>query len=186
MLGKGKLFILLLWLTMCLSSCTKDIDFDQANNFQVSPVLESSLIFLNEPASQFIENGEELATIQDEVLITIFNDQFIQDNLQKAEFVFEISNSINRGYSLRVEFLDEIDQLLHVMSIQISASTNNQPILQTHIETFEGTSLLALMNTKKMDFTLNLEPGEPLTENSPGEIILKSKGVFYFNIDSSL
>ena len=186
MLRKEKCNILLILLWVCFASCTKEVDFEQAQDFQVSPIIESSLIFLDEPASQFVENGEEIETLQDEVLINIFNDQFVVDNLVKAEFVFEITNSINRGFQLQVNFLDGFDQLLHVLTINVSATPNNDPIFQTHIETFEGDSLTALNATQKMVFTLDLLSGSPITESSPGEIILKSKGIFYFNIDSSL
>ena len=185
MLEKEKFFVLLLF---CLGvfSCTKDVDFEQANDFQVSPVVESSLIFLNEPASQFVEDGVEITSIQDEVLINIFNDAFIVDHLTKAEFVFDITNSISRGFRLRVDFLDGMDQNLHVMTINVAASTDNSDSNQAHIETFEGNTLLALMATQKMVFTLYVLPGSPLSETSAGMIQLQSKGVFYLDIGSSL
>jgi hypothetical protein len=84
-----KFKLILFYLCIILISCTKEVNFDQADDFQISPVIDSSLIFLNEPVIEFLDNGIEIGFIQDSVDITIFSDKFIQDNLIKAEFVFE-------------------------------------------------------------------------------------------------
>lgn len=186
MFVKKELKYIFIFLCFILLTCTEEVDFDQANDFHVSPVVESSPIFFNESANQFVEEGEGINTIQDDLLINIFNDQFIIDNLTKAEFVFDIVNSIDRSFSLQVEFLNEMDNILHIMTINVAASPSNEKVYQTHIETFEGASLLALKKTQKMSFTLNLTKGSPITKNSLGIIQLKSKAIFYLDIDSSL
>ena len=71
-------------------SCVEDIDFEQTKDFEATPVLESSLIFFDEPANRFLDSGNEITVIQDSVLVNFFNDKFIIDNLVKAEFQFEI------------------------------------------------------------------------------------------------
>lgn len=167
-------------------SCTKDIDFKQANDFEITPVIESSLIFLNEPANQFLDNGVEIESVQDSIEITLFNDQFIKDNLVKAEFVFETNNSINRGFRVRVDFFDETDQLVHMFTFNATASLTNKNIIASYTETFEASALDALKATRKMVFTLSLLAGTPISDNTIGNIQLKSKGVFYLNIDNSL
>jgi len=66
-----------------------------------------------------------------------------------------------------------------------------QPIVSTgvlteFIEIFEDESLDALKSITKMVITLTLDPstdGSMLDENSIGKIALKSKGLFYFNIN---
>ena len=166
-----------------LLSCTKEIDFDQADEFKISPVIESSLIFLNEPANQFLVNNVELLFIRDSIDITFFDNAFIEDHLIKADFVFETNNSVHRGFQVDVDFLDASNQLVHEFVLRAAASPDNTNIIEDHTETFEGETLVALKATRKMIFTLNILPGTPIDANTLGKIQLKSKGVFYLNIE---
>ncbi|WP_299557128.1 hypothetical protein [Seonamhaeicola sp.] len=169
-----------------LLACTKDVDFNQVDDFEVSPVVESSLIFLNEPANQFYENNAEVTTVQDSVLIDVFEDQFVQDYLVKAAFFFETQNSINRSFQLRVDFLADADVLVHSFDYTVPSSPNNAVLNSNYTEVFEGDDLVSLKATRKLIFTLSLLDGTPINENTPGTINMKSKGTFYLNIDDTL
>jgi hypothetical protein len=146
----------------------------------------SSLIFLNEPANQFLENGVEIVFIQDSVEITFFDNKFIQDNLIKADFVFETNNSINRGFQVQVDFLNGFDQLVHEFEFSTTASSDNTNVIENYIEVFEDSELWALKTTRKMIFTLSVLPGISINKNTLGKIQLKSKGIFYLNIERDL
>ncbi|TWO31655.1 hypothetical protein E1J38_012905 [Seonamhaeicola sediminis] len=186
---KKKTFNVLL-LSVLLSAftiaCTKDIDFNQIDDFEVTPVIESSLIFLDEPANQFLEDGVEISSVQDSVLVEIFKDAFIKEHLVKAEFVFETTNSINRGIELRIDFLTDSNIQLHSFSFAVEASSTNTPTIFNYTEVFENNTLESLFETGKLLFTLNLKPGPVINENTPGSIKLKSKGIFFLNIDNTL
>jgi hypothetical protein len=173
--------LIILAINFAFIGCTKDLDFNQANDFEVSPALESSLIFFDAPASDFFIDGNEVTTVQDFVDIDIFNSTFINDHLIKAEFVLEAINSVNRAYSLRIDFLNGLDQLQHTFSVMAPASPASNDVLILHTEVFEGASLGALKNTSKLVFTLTMLPGPPINDNTLGRIHLESKGVLYFN-----
>jgi len=82
---------------LTIISCVKDVDFDQAQNLSIKPEIISSLVFTEVEASQFSENGIEQQIVRDSISnIEIFEAQFIEDNLVKAEMIFETTNSINR------------------------------------------------------------------------------------------
>lgn len=163
-------------------ACTEDIDFDQARDFEINPVIESSLVFFNENANEFLINGNEISAFQDFVIVDIFNDQFIIDNLVKTEFKFETVNSINRDFELQVDFLDNNSQLQHTFTFLQEASTNNNDVFSSYTETFEDDTLEALKRTSVLIFTLRILPGQTINENSLGRIELKSLAAFYFNI----
>jgi len=181
-----KIYVLLGAFCFVLISCTKEIDLNQASDFKITPIIESSLIFFNEPAVQFLENGVEIVSIQDEVEITFFDNKFIQDNLIKADFVFETNNSINRAFQVQVDFLNELDQLVHQFTFGATESVGNTNVIENYTETFEGSALMALKVTRKMVFTLSVLPGIPINNSALGKIQLKSKGVFYLNIERGL
>lgn len=170
--------ILLLAISLMFFACTKDVDFNQINDLELNPVIESSLIFFDEPANRFLENGNEVLITQDFIIIDIFNNEFVVDNLVKVDLVFETENSINRRFDLQIDFFDNSGQLQHSFSITQEPLSNNN-----YTAVFEDDTLDALKNTTEIVFTLRLSPGNPpINETTPGTIKLKSKAVFYFNI----
>ena len=186
---KVKYSIIFCVVGIILSACVSGVDFDQGEDFAISPILDASLIYFEEPASTFVdEDGLEQTIVRDSVVIDAFSDQFVIDNLIKAEFLFEVTNSIDRSYQAQVDFLDEIDDIRHSFTFSVDASPTNTDILVEHLEVFENESLDALKQTIKLVITLTLMPstdGSVLDENSPGRLIFKSKATFYLNIDSS-
>ena len=170
-----------------LLSCVDDVDFDQADDLQIEPVIEASLVFFEEPASSFLdEDGTEAETVQDTVRIEVFSDEFVVDNVIKAEFLFEGVNTINRAYSADIDFLDDENNVLHMVNLAIPESTDNTDVMVTHLETFEGITLESMKASTQLAFTLTLEPsddGSILDENSPGNLRFRSKAAFYFAID---
>ena len=98
--------ILLLAISLMFFACTKDVDFNQINDLELNPVIESSLIFFDEPANRFLENGNEVLITQDFIIIDIFNNEFVVDNLVKVDLVFETENSINQRFDLQIALFD--------------------------------------------------------------------------------
>lgn len=180
-----KVFLCLIAFSLVFVSCTKDVDFDQANDLEISPVIESSLFHFKGTAGNFFIGGSEEATVGDFVELDIFNNEFINDNLIKAELEFEIVNSINRGYQVTVEFFDESSITpLHSFTFSADPSPSNLELLTLYTEVFEGNELLALKASVRLEFTLTMLPGAPINSSTPGKISLKSKGVFYLNIEA--
>lgn len=183
MIGYVKKYLGFLVLLLLLHNCTKPIDFNQVDDLVLQPVVESSLIFYTARAEDFFVGGSEQNTAEDFVEVDFFSGSFIQESLVKVEFVFDIENSINRPYQLRLRFLDVNGQLLESFTVDTAASPTNQTIATTHTEVFEGASLERIKQTGIIEFTLVMQPGEPINQNTPGEISVKSKGVFSLNID---
>jgi len=166
-----------------LGSCTKEVDFDQANDLTLNSVVASDLIFFKADASDFFVDTTALTTVKDSVIIDLFRRDFFVDYVVKATFVFEVTNSINRSCNVTVEFFDINDQKRYGFAVMAPASPNNIDIVTTHTEVFESSSLNALKATNKVVLTMQvLAGGDPLNNNTPGRIELKSKGVFYATI----
>jgi len=172
--------------TLCMLffySCAEEVDFTQAEDLLLSPVLESSLVFFDESANVFLDNGTEINVPSDFIIVDFFDNQFIKDNLIKAEFIFETLNTINRDFELRIDFYNAASELHHTFTVTEDASPTNSDVVTTYTEVFEGDVLEALKNTKVLNFTLTMLSGEAINENTLGQITLKSKAVFYFNIE---
>ncbi|WP_299129296.1 hypothetical protein [uncultured Winogradskyella sp.] len=182
-----KAIVLILFGALATSlSCISDVDFNQADELLLAPVIESSIIHTEQAASHFLENGNELVVVRDSIgNIEIFEDEFVINNLIRAELFFEVTNSINRSFSLQLNFLDENEEVQHTLTFDADASPNGNDIITNYEENFEDDSLNALKTTRIIAVEIRLNPsddGSMLDENSMGRVLLQSKGVFYLEI----
>jgi hypothetical protein len=167
-------------------SCVKDTDFDQAVPVILTPTLEVSLVQIEEtPVSFLNSSGAEVLSISDAIVLELLSEDFVIDYLVKAEFIFEITNSLNKAFDIRMDFYDTSNTLQHTFSIAVNNSPTNTLLLTEHIEVFEAGTLDALKTSTNLNITITLisSPTEPsLTTASEGVIALKSKAVLFLNI----
>ncbi len=178
---KTSLSILLLF----VFSCTEPTDFSQSEDLELLPVVETSLIFFEEDAPAFIPPTSDDFSVSDRIEIEFFNDEFVQDNLIRADFVFDIENSINRDFRLTVTFADALGMPLEIFFVEVPASTGNQNVPLNIIQTYEGEALDRVKQSLVLQFDLELLSGETLTEDSPGTLSLRSSGIFSLMIDTN-
>lgn len=174
--------ILVIFLLSVFSfSCSSDLDFNQVNTIKLEPLFVSNLANFDVPANQFVTNGVEQTISIDSPTIDVFNDAFFRDNLNRADFFFEISNTINRAYVLDIVLIDKNNQPLYSMNFSIPAYTGGTNIV-TKTEIFQNAKLNLLKSTTRMSFILRMLPGPLLTENSSGSIKLRSSVTAYLVI----
>ncbi len=169
------------------TSCVKDVDFEQSEDLLVTPALEVSLVRFNEAANRFSVDGTEITIIRDSVRIEIFSDDFVVDNLRRAEFLFETTNSINRAFEAEIQFLNDDNTEQHLIQFEVEASPTNQELVTINEEIFENDAINDLTSTTKLILTFTMQPstdGSVLNENSIGSIKFKSKGAFYIDLIS--
>ena len=163
-------------------SCASDLDFNQVNDLKLEPVFVSNLAYFDVPANQFVTNGVEQPINADTPTIDIFNDTFFKNNLVKAEFFFEINNTINRAYTLDLVYLDKNNQALYFNSFAIPAYTGVENLV-TKTDVFANAKLDLLKRTTKIDFILKMLPGPILNENSTGSLKLGSSVTVYLVVE---
>lgn len=163
-------------------SCTSDLDFNQANDLKLEPVFVSNFVYFDIPANQFVTNGVEQSITVDTPAIDVFDDVFFKDNLERADFFFEINNTINRAYILDLVYLDKNDQPVYSINFAIPAYSGVENLV-TKTEVFENAKLDLLKSTTKMAFVLKMLPGPILSENSTGSLKLRSSATAYLVIE---
>ena len=162
-------------------SCSSDLDFNQANELLLEPVIVANLTYFDIAAPQFVTNGVENNLLFDAQDFDVFRDSFFRDNLKRADFYFEISNTISRAYTINILLLDKNDQILYTIPMTVPAYTGSENIVKI-TEKFENNKLTLLKSTKRMAFMLTMAPGTPLTANSLGNLKLKSSATVYLEI----
>ncbi len=168
-------------LSMFTLSCSSELDFDQANNLSIEPVVVSNLASFDIKANQFVSGGIEQTQFVDVPNFDLFKDSFFKDNLTKVAFFFEFNNTIRRDFVVDLVLIDETDVPIYAISIPIASYTGIENRV-THTELFES-NLNILTSTRKMSFTIRMLPGTSLNETSLGSLKLRSNITAYFKVE---
>lgn len=170
-----------LLLAILLFSCSSDLDFNQANNLKLEPVIVANLTYFDISENGFIDNGIEQKVAFDAQDFDVFRDSFFRDNLKRADFFFEINNTVNRMFTINIVLLDGNDQPLYFIPFTVPAY-NGTPNTITKTEVFENLNLELLKSTKRMGFVIAMAPGAPLDGSGQGSLKLRSSATVYFEI----
>ncbi|KDN56154.1 hypothetical protein [Flavobacterium seoulense] len=163
-------------------SCSSDLDFDQANDLKLQPTVVGNFSYFNIAAADFVGDDGSQRNIQfDNQEFDVFRDRNLNSYLQKADFHFEITNTINRAYTLMVLLQDENNQTLDSILFTIPAYTGSNNTI-TRTEVFENQRLELLKRARKMEFLIAMSPGPALNKNSTGNLILRSSATVYLEI----
>ncbi|MDY7394415.1 hypothetical protein UMM65_04120 [Aureibaculum sp. 2210JD6-5] len=164
-------------------SCTSNVDFDQINNIEINQNFSSPFIYFNIDQNRFLNaNGSsEIPTITDISVFDIFDTDYVQDNLVKANFNFEIENTFNRNFELELSFLNADNAITNSFVINVP---NNSKV--THLQVFEGLDLLSLKFSQKLRVSVNLQPSSNssmLSEDAEMKLIIKSSANLIFKVN---
>lgn len=174
-------FLITVLLTVLSVSCSSDLDFNQANSLKLEPVIVANLTYFDIAANGFVDNGIEQKVAFDAQDFDVFRDSFFRDNLKRADFFFEINNTVNRDFTLSIVLLDVNDQPLYFIPFTIPAYNGASNTI-TQTEVFENAKLDLLKNTKRMGFVITMNPGPPLDGSSQGSLKLRSSATVYLEI----
>ena len=156
-------------------SCSSDLDFNQFNKLKLEPVFVANLASFDIPANEFVIGGIERNVAGDVLDFNVFRNTYFNNALTKADFFFEINNTINRAFEIKLTLLDVNNTPLYTIPFDIPANTT---ISKTEI--FENAKLDLLKRTTKITFVFLLPPDVPaLSETSLGSLKLQSSATLY-------
>jgi len=164
-----------------LFSCSSDLDYEQADDFNIQPVFTTNLAYVNGPATNFLYNGVEIPIVSVVSDVDFLTTEFVKDDLIKAEMYFRIKNTIARGFELNIVFFDENDAPLYTVPLNIGESHGTEIVVE-HTEIFTTAKVDIIKKTAKMGFTVTMLPGTPITPTTPGRVELSSSLTAYFTV----
>lgn len=163
-------------------SCSSDLDFDQANDLKLEPVVVANLATFDVQANQFVIGGVEQTVSGDLMNFDVFGNTYFNDKLVRADFFFEIDNTINRAFRINLSLLDANNTPLYSIPFDIPAYAGVQNVV-TKNEIFENAKLDLLKRTSKIVFVITMLPGSTLSESSPGSLKLRSSATVYLVVE---
>ena len=162
-------------------SCSSDLDFEQAKDFNIQPVFTTNLAYVKGEASDFISNGSESPLLTYTSNVDFLNTSFVEDDLVRTELYFRVKNTIERAYTFNVVLLDENDVPIYRINIDVPAY-NGTEVLVEKTEIFTGANVDILKRTTKMFFSVLMHQGVPITNTTPGRIEFSSSITAYFDV----
>jgi hypothetical protein len=175
-------FLRIFILSTFFLSCSSDLDFDQVYDLKLEPVVVANLATFDVPANEFVIGGIEQNVAGDVMNFDIFKDTYFTDSLRRADFFFEIDNTINRAYKINLYLLDANNSPLYTIPFDVPAYTGVQNLV-TKTEIFENSKLALLKKSVKIAFVITMLPGPALSESSLGSLKLRSSATVYFVVE---
>ncbi|KAF2081928.1 hypothetical protein [Flavobacterium sharifuzzamanii] len=172
----------ILFSVFLLFSCSSDLDFDQINDFKLEPVFVANLAYFDIPANRLVDDGGTNIGY-DYRDFDIFKNKFFTERLKKAEFDFEIENSIDRAFVLNMLLLNEKNQILQTISFTVPSYKGTPNVIKYPTEVFENARLDLLKQTQKIGFVVIITAGPPLNSGSVGNLKLRSSATAYLEIE---
>jgi hypothetical protein len=163
-------------------SCSSDLDFDQIKDLKLKPVVVANLAHFDVPANQLLDDGGT-HVFYDTREFDVFKDKFFTNDLLKAEFDFEVENTINRSFTLNQRLINANGDVLETISYPVPAYTGSSNVIKYPTEVFENQRLELLKQTVKIDFELIIAAGPPLNPGSTGSIKLRSSATVYLEFE---
>jgi hypothetical protein len=175
-------FLGIFFLSIFFLSCSSDLDFDQVNDLKLEPVVVANLATFDVPANEFVISGVEQNVAGDVLNFDVFKNSFLTDALTRADFFFEIDNTINRAYRVNLYLLDANNTPLYTIPFDVPAYTGVQNLV-TKTEIFQNAKLDLLKKTTKIGFVITMYPGPALSESSLGSLKLRSSATVYLVVE---
>ncbi|CAL67811.1 hypothetical protein [Christiangramia forsetii] len=174
-----KIPLLVAAFSFLMTSCFKDVDFEQAQDIKLAPDLEADLLFytINETDFEDSETNAFTPVIRDTVRLEFLDDDYTQDGLMHAEFRFRHENRFPYLIKSSIRFLSENDRTQFSVNYDIPPGSNDSPTIVDTIHVVSGNDIGKVRRSINMLVELEMIDGGKDIE---GELDFSSKGLFKF------
>ena len=177
--------VIILLAMLFFQHCTKPVDFDQIDNANFDAVYLFTLIHTNLTVPDFLDEiNDETFLINDVIDANISDD--LDSVLEKIEFTVTTKNTFNRSFTIRFDFLNELNTAIYTLNPTIIVPRNSLEL--TSILEIPQEDLSLIYNAKYIGATITLIPtddGSALDENEASELNIKSSMKWFVNYNKS-
>jgi hypothetical protein len=176
-----KQFILLTSILLFVS-CFDGTDFDQTNEVVLTPEIELDLIYFNLEASNFYDyaNNTEVLVVEDTTDLDFLGGSDINDIIKGADFYFEFTNTIARGFNVSFDFLNNDNVSKYLMQTTVSPGSENTPVVSYFVQSLDALQIKELTKANKVLVTVTIPSS---SQDLSGVLNLQSKTTYYLQIE---
>ena len=179
---KNLLFpFLLVFAAILFHSCARDVDFEQASEVTLRPVVELNLIFFDLEADRFVDSltGQVNRSVRDTTEIRFLDDSGTQESLVRLDFLFQFLNSIDHSFDVDFQFITEENDTAYAFSTTVGAGSVDSPVATDLLQVGEGEDISLLTTANRLVVAVNIDTVDPVLE---GLLNLRSKTTYFFEI----
>lgn len=170
--------LILLLLVISVFSCTKQLDFDQAKQLNITPVFEGDIFYLDLGKDNLTDQtGTFRDVVKDTIDFGIFKDGKVRDAFVKAEIYVKYKNSFQRNFKTIVSYIDENKQQVDADTLNIIPANVGQNVEGEEVYTYVKALNPDFINFRKIVVKIEVSPDTQPIEDE--HIHLQSKGIFY-------
>lgn len=161
-----------------ISSCTEDLDFDQADDIAITPTIEGSLVYVEAP--EFLINQVASGTnfYSQEFNFDAFNANFFAERVLDGIITYEVENTTSKSLTIDVELLDEAGNVLDTEAFTVDPAPTAVLVRQITYGP-SGRSIDIIKNTSGIRVSAtNLGDNMSTSSIEPQKIILRSSAKF--------
>lgn len=170
---------IVLFLFVVFISCVENLNFDQIEDYSAKPSYSFSIAFTSVKASSFtpVPGAPVITEISQISDFRFFENSFIQKNLIRVDYKFEINNTFDRDFTIETSLLDKDEVLIYrLQDLRIKANKLNTP----PIESIDVKSIPVIKNVYKVKVTIKLDDvTTPVSTSEPGVFEFKSASTIY-------
>jgi hypothetical protein len=166
-----------------LTGCAEKLDFNQFDDFTLTPVLTSALAYFKAQPFQFFDETGVQQNSKTEVLeFELFQDSFIVNNVVQMVFNAEFKNELDRDVHLQVDLLSNTSATIYSFKpIFVASRVSNPPAYEEAISIALTPSIL---NVTQVRIIASLEDtGTPMNPADTSEFELKSSITLFIESD---
>lgn len=178
-LKKSLFRISFLTLLLLHFSCVKDVDLDQYEEIVLSPEAAIDLIFFTVTNDDFSSTSGGGTTARDETRLDFLDDDYIQNNLVRADFNFRFANTFQNQLTATIRLLSPSNSVQHTIVIPIPAGSSDQPVTVDYTETISQGQISRVRRSIKL--SVEISSPDPILDE--GALQLESKGFYYFEFE---
>jgi len=169
------------FLLSCCISCVKDVDLDQAQDIELTPVVELDLIYFDLAPADFMdpESGLVLNTLRDTTEIRFLDDPDIGESLRQIDFFFRFNNSVERSFQVDFSFLSEASDTTYVTQTTVAPGLADSPVITEFEEVVVEPEIFELTRANRVVVTVIFPDPDPTLE---GNLNMQSKTTYYLEI----
>lgn len=163
-------------LFILLTSCVKDVDLDQYEEIVIPPEAALDLIYFTLTSEDFTGGQNNPLRAADVTRLDFLDDDYIQNNLVRADFNFRFTNSFQREFVAVIKLLSEGNAVQHEVFIPIPAGTPASPAKIDYTDIINEDQIGKIRRSIKISVEITTHNG-PFVD---GELQLESRGFYYF------
>ncbi|MEN8776658.1 MAG: hypothetical protein ABF263_02840 [Polaribacter sp.] len=160
-------------------SCSKNLDFNQLDDYTNNPEFISSITYFTLDSNNFIPNAgtPNVTEITEQFDFRIFENTFIKNNLIKLDFMVEVNNQFNSDFTIEISLLNDNNNLIYKLNdFKIAAN-------DTDFNQIESIDVLINQNVKnftRIELKISLDDTTtPITASDLGTFEFKSAAKVY-------